>query len=421
MATDHPDPDTLGRPPELSCRSCGRQGLRPIMSLGHTPLANALLNADQLSAEEPTLPLDLFYCPHCTLAQISEAPSPESLFREYVYFSSYSDTLLDHARQLAEQLIAERGLGPQSLVVEIASNDGYLLGQYRARGIPVLGVEPARNIARVAVERGIATIDEFFGRELAARLVQEGRRADVLHAHNVLAHVPDLNGFAAGMETLLAHNGLVVVEVPYLIDLVDGGEFDTIYHEHLCYFSLTALDRLFARHGLSILEVERLPIHGGSLRLRIQRAQAGRQRASVDQMLREEQQWGVEGPDRYQQFAERVQAILQSLRELLGRLKQEGKRIAIYGASAKGNTLLSCLAMPPETFEFVVDRSPAKQGRYMPGNHLPIHEPQQLLDSQPDYALLLTWNFQEEILGQQAEYRRRGGRFILPLPEVRVV
>src|SRR5581483_2514385 len=252
----------------ITCRSCGSTSLVPVLSLGRTPLANALRTAEELASPEPTFPLELAFCPHCALVQITESVPPAELFRDYVYFSSFSDTMLRHAADLAKRVTAERKLGPSSLVVEAASNDGYLLKNYKAAGVPVLGIEPARNIARVAVEKyGIPTREEFFGEALARQLVAEGHRADVFHAHNVLAHVPDLNGFVAGIRTLLKPTGVAVIEAPYVKDMLDQCEFDTIYHEHLSYFSLTALDRCFRRHKLVIADVERVPIHGGSLRL----------------------------------------------------------------------------------------------------------------------------------------------------------
>lgn len=403
-----------------ACRSCGGRALEPVLSLGRTPLANALLSAEELDRPEPTFPLELVVCPDCSLAQITETVPPERLFREYAYLSSYSDTLLIHARTLATRLIAERHLTQESLVVEVGSNDGYLLQYYGAAGVPVLGVEPAQNAARVAREqRGIPVVCEFFGRVLAAQLAAEGRRADVLHAHNVLAHVADLNGFVEGLAVMLDDGGVAVVEVPYVKDLVDRCEFDTIYHEHLCYFSLTTLDRLFARHELRIVDVERIPIHGGSLR--VYAVREGNPQPSVRDLLADEGGWGVDRLEFYRGFGRKVEALRRKLVSLLREKKRAGKRIAAYGAAAKGSTLLNYCGIGSETLDFVVDRSPVKQGRFMPGVHLQIRSPACLLEEMPEYVLLLTWNFADEILTQQTEYRKRGGRFIIPLPELQVV
>lgn len=403
------------------CRSCASADPVPILSLGRTPLANALVTRDRLEEPEPVFPLDVVLCRHCSLVQITETVSPEVLFRDYPYFSSFSETVLSNAREIAKRLIESRQLGPSSLAAEIASNDGYLLQNYCSAGIPVLGIEPARNVAREAETRGIRTLVEFFGRELAGRLRAAGERADVLHLNNVLAHVPDLNGMAEGIGLFLKPDGIAVVEVPYVKDLIDRVEFDTIYHEHLCYFSLTALDELFRRHGLAVTDVERIPIHGGSLRVFVEASRAASRSAAVLGLLAEEAAWGVRSPDAYRDFSARVARVGTDLRALLSRLKSEGRRIAAYGASAKGSTLLNTTGIGRETLDFVVDRSTAKQGRFTPGTHLPIHAPEKLLSDSPDYVLLLTWNFADEILAQQAEYRRRGGRFIVPIPEARVV
>ena len=410
------------------CRSCGSNDLEMILSLGQTPLANSLLTAEQLTKPQETYPLDLVFCSACTLVQITETVPPEQLFREYLYFSSFSDTMLEHAQTLAERTIERCQLNGQSLVVEIASNDGYLLQYYKRTGIAVLGIEPAVNVASVAREkRSIPTLCEFFGQELAGQIKSEGKSADVVHANNVLAHVADLNGFVSGLELLLADDGVAIIEVPYVKDMIDGSEFDTIYHEHLCYFSLTALSRLFERHGLRIEDVERLPIHGGSLRVFIRKRGTPPgdgepvSSARLRQMLTEEAAWGVDRLEFYQSFSAKVERLRQDLLALLGGLKAEGKSIVVYGASAKGSTLLNYFGIGRETIDFIADRSTFKQGLFMPGAGLPIYAPEKLLEAMPDYVLLLTWNFAEEILSQQDEYRQRGGRFIIPIPEVTVV
>jgi SAM-dependent methyltransferase len=358
--------------------------------------------------------------------QLSISITPNILFDEYVYLSSISDAFLSHARALVERVIKARSWDAGSLVVEVASNDGYLLQNYRERDIPVLGIEPARNVARIARDRGIETIDEFFGRDLAARLVAEGRRADVIHANNVLAHVPDLNGVLAGIRLLLKPNGEAMVEVPWLCDMMDRIEFDTIYHEHLFYFSLTALARAFARQGLTVVDVEHLGVHGGSLRVFARRSDATAAAkadgsARVAEMLARERAWGVDEPLRYARFQDEVCHLKTKLVEFIRDLKRQGRSIVAYGASAKGTTLLNYCGLGADEIAYVVDRSPIKQGQLTPGSRLAIYGPEKLLETRPDYVMLLVWNFADEIMVQQAEYRRRGGRFIVPLPDPRVV
>ncbi|HEV2035657.1 MAG TPA: class I SAM-dependent methyltransferase [Candidatus Dormibacteraeota bacterium] len=406
---------TLG----FRCRSCGSEGVELVLSLGETPLANALIKPDQLDAPEPVFPLDLAFCSDCSLVQITFTVPPERLFSEYPYLSSVSDTMLEHARQLTAELGRERRLSADSLVIEIASNDGYLLQNYLASGIPVLGIEPARNIALIAEQRRVPTIVEFFGSRLGVQLAADGHRADVIHAHNVLAHVADLNGVIAGIYALLKDDGIAVIEVPYVRDLIDRLEFDTIYHEHLCYFSVTALDRLLGRHDMRLLDVQRLPIHGGSLRVRA--GKRGIPHPSVAAMLGEERAIGMTSMGYYSRFGEQVRALRKQLVEALRRLKAGGNRIAAYGASAKGSTLLNYIGIGSEVLDFVADRSVVKQGLFTPGTRLPVVSPDVLLREIPDYALLLVWNFADEVLRQQHGYRERGGRFIIPVPHFQIV
>ena len=352
--------------------------------------------------------------------QITETVPPETLFSDYAYFSSFSDTMVEHAKTIAERLTADRALDDECLVVEVASNDGYLLQWYRDAGVPVLGIEPAGNIAAFAEqEKGIPTLNDFFGKEVAERLAGDGQQADVIHANNVLAHVADLNGVVAGFKTLLKPQGRAVVECPYLKELIDNVEFDTIYHEHLCYFSLTALDQLFRRNGLEIVDVEHLAIHGGSLRIFAAHAGSATVSDAVRKTLSDESAW-VNDAACHQRFADRVEELRAQLVGRLTEMRSAGNRIAVYGASAKGSTLLNYFGIDRSLIEYVVDRSTVKQGRYTPGTHLEICDPERLVEDQPDYCLLLTWNFADEILRQQQRYRDNGGRFIIPIPELRV-
>ena len=406
----------------LRCRGCAGTDLSVVLSLGKMPPSNALLTQGELGQPERRYPLDLAFCPACGLAQITVSVDPIELFDEYAYYSSYSTTMVAHAGAIAERMAERLDLGPDSLAVEIASNDGYLLQHYVRHGIPVLGIDPARNVIEAARDRGVETRCAYFGADLGEELRSSGNRASVLHANNVLAHVPDVNGVVRGIGRLLADDGLAVIETPYVRDLIERLEFDTIYHEHLFYYSLTALDRLFRRNGVRIVDVERIPIHGGSLRVfAAPAASPAEPSPAVDDLLAEEEALGLATLEYFQGFADRVSDLESQLVSLLASLKERGHRIAAYGAAAKGTVLLNAFGIGPERIDFVADRSEYKQGRYMPGVHIPIVGPERLLTDMPDEVLLLAWNLAEEILEQQQEYRSRGGRFIVPAPVPEVI
>jgi SAM-dependent methyltransferase len=403
---------------EKCCRACG-SSLEPIMSFGDTPLADRLITADRLTAPRFIAPLNLALCTACALVQITHTVEPEILFGgDYPYFSSVSASLLEHSRQNALELIERRALHAGSLVVELASNDGYLLRNFVGKGIPTLGIDPARGPAEAARKAGVPTLSAFFSRELAVQLRAEGG-ADVIVANNVLAHVADLGGFVDGIRILLKDDGVAVIEVPYLIDLVQHCEFDTIYHQHLCYFSVTALDALFRRHGLFLNDLRHLWIHGGSLRLFVERVE--NVQPSVRMAMEEERRQGVHTPAFYNRFSRAVERVRDVLMSNLHALKSQGRRIAGYGAAAKANTLLAYCGIDRRHLDYIADLNAFKHGRFMDGNHVPIVPPSRLLEDRPDYVLLLSWNFAKEILQQQRQYVAQGGKFIVPLPEYQVI
>ena len=405
---------------QATCRSCLHHGLLPVLDLGMMPHSDGFLPESRLSEIEPTYPLEAAFCPDCSLMQIIETVTPEALFNdEYIYFSSFSESLLEHSRKNALSLIEECHLDADSFVLEIASNDGYMLRNFAEKGIPVLGIDPSKGPALAAEAIGVPTLQTFFTVELAKKLRNQGKRADVIIANNVLAHVADTNGFVEGIGMVLKDNGVALIEVPYVKHLVEKTEFDTIYHQHLCYFSVTALDKLFRCHGLFLNRIEQLPIHGGSLRLFVGLKEDIHE--SVKDLLQVEINEGLEQYPYYQNFSEKVIRLREKLLKLLKELKSGGKTIAGYGAAAKGTIMLNYIGANSETINFVADRNIHKQGKYIPGVRILICDPARIIEQMPDYILLLPWNLEKEILAQQTEYINRGGRFIIPVPEPRIV
>ena len=403
------------------CRSCGSTHSFPVINLGLQPLANNLLHPADLGKPEPFFPLAVFVCGDCWLMQITDTVPPVDLFSDYIYFSSFSDAMLRHAKAAVEKHIAEKKLGKDSFVIEIASNDGYLLKNFVEAGVPCLGFEPAANIAKVAQKNGVETHCEFFGKSTASALRDQKGRADLILGNNVFAHAPNTNDFVAGVAELLKPDGWVVFEFPYGVEMIEKVEFDTIYHEHVYYFTLTPLIPLFARHGMDIFHVERLPIHGGSLRLYACKKGVEPIRPVVKETLDAEEGLGVTGQAYYQRFSEQAAKVKSDLIAFLAEQKQAGKRVAAYGASAKGSTLLNYVGEAAGSVEFIADRSTYKHGLLSPGLHIPIVPAEELQARAPEYAALLVWNFAEEVKRQQATYLEKGGRLVVPLPKLHIL
>lgn len=405
----------------FDCRACGSKNHHPVIDLGLQPLANNLLRKEDLGKPEPRFPLEVVVCTDCWLMQITHIVPPVALFSDYVYFSSFSEHMLRHSRSAALRYIEEKKLNAGSFVVEVASNDGYLLKNFVQAGVPCLGLEPAANIATVAREAGVDTRCEFFGADSAAAVKNERGGADLILGNNVFAHAPSTNDFVAGLQTLLKPDGWVVLEFPYGVDMIEHVEFDTIYHEHVFYFTLTPLLTLFKKHGLDVFHVERIGIHGGSLR--VFACHDGREtvRDSVPQTLAVEAELGVATPAYYMRFSSRAEKVRADLQAFLLEQQKTGGHVAAYGASAKGSTLLNYVGDAARVIEFIADRSTYKHGKFSPGIHVPIVPAEQLALSRPGYAVLLVWNFADEVIAQQQAYHAAGGRFVIPLPELRIV
>jgi SAM-dependent methyltransferase len=404
------------------CRACGGRLTVTMADLGLQPASNAFIASLDEAGGEKRYPLRAKVCESCKLVQVDYDVAPQELFGNYVYFSSYSDDWLAHAKEYCAMAQRRFGLGARSLVVELASNDGYLLKNFIDMGVPVLGIDPSDTVAAAAEKIGVPTLVEFFGEKLAEKLAGDGRQADLIIANNVLAHVPLLNDFVAGIARLLKPDGTVTIEFPHLLELIEHVEFDTIYHEHYSYISLYAIEQVFSRHGLRIYDVERLPTHGGSLRIFASHANRANleDSALLRELRAEESAAGLADLATYLRFAERVESCRRSLLEFLGQAKREGKVVAAYGAAAKGNTLLNFCGVTPADISLVADRNPHKQSKFLPGTHIPVVSPQALLQSKPDYVLILPWNLQEEIRQQLREIKDWGGRFVTPIPVVRV-
>lgn len=402
------------------CRSCGAILQHTFVDLGVSPLANSYINANQLSHMEPFYPLHVYVCEKCLLVQLEQFSTPHDIFSDYAYFSSFSDSWLAHARTYVDKIVERFKLDRNFRVVEIASNDGYLLQNFVARGIPVLGVEPAANVAEVAKKKGVNTRVAFFGEKTAADLTADGWAADLIIGNNVLAHVPDLNDFVKGLKVLLKPSGLITLEFPHLLQLIRQNQFDTIYHEHFSYFSFLAVEQVFARHGMKLFDAEELPTHGGSLRIYACHADARPIEARAKELKSREETEGFGQLNHYLSFGPHVEATKQKLLSFLISAKQEGKHVVGYGAPAKGNTLLNYCGIRTDFIDYTVDRSPYKQGHFLPGVRIPIYEPERVRHTRPDYLLILPWNIREEVVQQMSYIREWGGKFVVPIPEVQV-
>jgi len=404
------------------CRFCEERLEHTFIDLGMSPLANSYIGVNKHNGMEPFYPLHVYVCGNCLLVQLEEFEAAADIFSDYAYFSSYSDSWLQHAKRYVDMTTERFGLGSHSQVMEIASNDGYLLQYFQEKGVPILGIEPAANVAKVASQKGIPTVVQFFNVETAREFVAQGTQADLLVGNNVLAHVPDLNDFVEGIKIILKQHGVVTMEFPHVLRLMEQKEFDTIYHEHFSYFSFRTVESIFAKHGLTLFDVEELPTHGGSMRIYGRHTEETSIAVSprVHDLKRMEEAGGYGELKKYLSFAEEVSETKYQLLEFLIAAKRQGKRIVGYGAPAKGNTLLNFCGVGKDFIDFTVDRSPEKQGCLLPGTHIPIFHPDRITETKPDYVLILPWNLKDEIMSQMAHISEWGGQFVTPIPEVKV-
>jgi len=404
------------------CRFCGNLLNHTFVDLGMSPLSNAYLESDAINKAEKFYPLHAYVCENCFLVQLEEFETPDQIFSDYAYFSSYSETWLRHAENYTELMTQRFGLNANSQVIEIASNDGYLLQYFQKQNIPVLGIEPAANVAKVAEEKGIPSLVKFFGVSTAKELVAQGKQADLLLGNNVLAHVPNLNDFVAGMKIVLKPDGILTMEFPHVLQLILQNQFDTIYHEHFSYFSFLTVEKVFADHGITLFDVEELPTHGGSLRIYGQHNDGKKPISDrVSKLKTKEIDAGLEQRSTYLGFGEQVKATKRHLLSFLIDIKNQGKSVVGYGAPAKGNTLLNYCGIRTDLLDYTVDRSPYKQGLFLPGTHIPIYHPDKIIETKPDYLLILPWNIKDEIIEQMSHIREWGGKFVVPIPQVEVI
>jgi len=405
------------------CRFCNSDLNTVFVDLGESPLSNSFLDNNSIQQKELVFPLCVFVCDKCLLVQLPEFEKPENIFREYLYFSSYSDTWLNHAKLYSKQMIERFDLNRNNLVIEIASNDGYLLQFFKENNIPILGIEPALNVAKVATEKGLPTITEFFDTELAKKLQSEGKQADLLIGNNVLAHVPNINDFVAGLKIILKDYGIITMEFPHLLQLIKNNQFDTIYHEHFSYLSLFVTKAIFSHHKLKIFDIEQLPTHGGSLRVFATHNENENIIISkkVNEFINEEHQFGLSNIETYRNFSNKVESVREKLLSFLNTAKNEGQKVVCYGAAAKGNTLLNYCKVDSRLVDYIVDKNPHKQGKFLPGSHLPIKSPDEILKTKPSFVLILPWNIKDEIINQMNHIRKWGGKFVVPIPEVNII